>query len=195
MSAKKECPREKKRTRIRQELYRMSDREFRRRCADHIRAIRYLRLRNQELQFLNSFLRIQRLVAERSVRHVSKADIHIIGNINGKMEPKDWEHRYNKDSYFLSTRRLSNGANVPDYTTFLHDIFKLSALLWNTQDKPIFKNTKGIFRLMQSSSTIYVTTTQYLGRSSKLLTTGLLNLGHILKYSVINYGTIILFIF
>eukprot|EP00536_Pseudo-nitzschia_multiseries_P011486 jgi/Psemu1/29104/gm1.29104_g len=69
MSTKKECPREKKRTRIRQELYRMSDREFRRRCADHIRAIRYLRLRNQELQFLNSFLRMQRLVTEQDSSH------------------------------------------------------------------------------------------------------------------------------
>jgi hypothetical protein len=89
MSAKKECPREKKRTRIRQELYRMSDREFRRRCADHIRAIRYLRLRNQELQFLNSFLRMQRVVAERSARYIEKADNQIIGEIKGKMEPKD----------------------------------------------------------------------------------------------------------
>mmetsp|Transcript_10839 Transcript_10839/g.22959 ORF Transcript_10839/g.22959 Transcript_10839/m.22959 type:complete len:90 (-) Transcript_10839:385-654(-) len=89
MSAKKGCPREKKRTRIRQELNRMSDREFRRRCADHIRAIRYLRLRNQELQFLNSFLRMQRVVSERSARSVWKADSHIIGDINGKMEPKD----------------------------------------------------------------------------------------------------------
>mmetsp|Transcript_13761 Transcript_13761/g.34575 ORF Transcript_13761/g.34575 Transcript_13761/m.34575 type:complete len:90 (+) Transcript_13761:282-551(+) len=89
MSAKKECPREKKRSRIRQELNRMSDREFRRRCADHIRAIRYLRLRNQELRFLHSFLRMQRLVRERSARHALKADNNILGNINGKMEPKD----------------------------------------------------------------------------------------------------------
>lgn len=89
MSAKKECQRAKKRTRIRRELCRLSDREFRRRCADHIRAIRYLRLRNQELQFLNSFLRIQRIVADRSTRFASKADNHIIGNINGKVEPKD----------------------------------------------------------------------------------------------------------
>mmetsp|Transcript_10597 Transcript_10597/g.25516 ORF Transcript_10597/g.25516 Transcript_10597/m.25516 type:complete len:90 (+) Transcript_10597:334-603(+) len=89
MSAKKEYRREKKRTRIRQELFRMSDREFRRRCADHIRAIRYLRLRNQELQFLNAFLRIQRLVADGSARYVLKSDNHVIGNINGKMEPKD----------------------------------------------------------------------------------------------------------
>mmetsp|Transcript_658 Transcript_658/g.1387 ORF Transcript_658/g.1387 Transcript_658/m.1387 type:complete len:90 (+) Transcript_658:291-560(+) len=89
MSAKKECPREKKRSRIRQELHRMSDREFRRRCADHIRAIRYLRLRNQELQFLHAFLRMQRLVTERSARLLAKSDSHAVGEIKAKMEPKD----------------------------------------------------------------------------------------------------------
>mmetsp|Transcript_23560 Transcript_23560/g.65387 ORF Transcript_23560/g.65387 Transcript_23560/m.65387 type:complete len:90 (-) Transcript_23560:289-558(-) len=89
MSAKKECPREKKRSRIRQELHRMSDREFRRRCADHIRAIRYLRLRNQELHFLHAFLRMQRLVTERSARLLAKSDSHAVGEIKAKMEPKD----------------------------------------------------------------------------------------------------------
>jgi hypothetical protein len=86
MSMKKDCPREKKRTRIRHELTQMSDREFRRRCSDHIRAIRYLRLRNQELSFLNTFLRMQRTVAERSVQ---KAHSNIVRQLNGNVEPKE----------------------------------------------------------------------------------------------------------
>ena len=86
MSSKKNCPREKKRTRIRQELNRMSDREFRRRCADHIRAIRYLRLRNQELSFLNSFLRMQRIATELSV---PKLHNKIVRELNGKVKPKE----------------------------------------------------------------------------------------------------------
>ena len=91
MSAKKEGPREKKRTRIRRELYRMSDREFRRQIADHIRAIRYLRLRNQELQFLNSFLRMRRVVNDRSARVILKSDnqVIVINGAGGKMGSKD----------------------------------------------------------------------------------------------------------
>mmetsp|Transcript_33122 Transcript_33122/g.37092 ORF Transcript_33122/g.37092 Transcript_33122/m.37092 type:complete len:87 (+) Transcript_33122:348-608(+) len=86
MTLKNNCPREK-RKRIRQEIiYRMSDREFRRRCADHIRAIRYLRLRNQELSFLNSFLRMQRITAEQ---FVPKLHNKIVRELNGKVKPKE----------------------------------------------------------------------------------------------------------
>lgn len=83
--------REKKRTRIRQELHQMSDREFRRRCADHIRAIRYLRLRNQELTFLDSFLRMQRIVNERnnSARKAAQNRIRRGCLDDGKVEPKE----------------------------------------------------------------------------------------------------------
>lgn len=81
--------REKKRNRIRQELHQMSEREFRRRCADHIRAIRYLRLRNQELSFLDSFLRMQRIVNERN-NSVRKAQNRIRrGDFDDKIEPKE----------------------------------------------------------------------------------------------------------
>jgi len=86
MTSKMNCPREKKRTRIRQELDRISDIEFRRRCADHIRAIRYLRLRNQELSFLNSFLRMQRIVSEQIVL---KAHNKIVRELCSKVEPKE----------------------------------------------------------------------------------------------------------
>ncbi|KAG7348458.1 hypothetical protein IV203_017163 [Nitzschia inconspicua] len=54
---------EKKRNRIRQQLHRgMNDRAFRQRVASHIRAIRYLRLRNQELSLLDSLVRLHTLL-------------------------------------------------------------------------------------------------------------------------------------
>ena len=163
MSAKKECPREKKRTRIRQELYRMSDREFRRRCADHIRAIRYLRLRNQELQFLNSFLRMQRAVAERSV--LKAEDNHIIGEIKGKILPKDWENRIEHNTtertnthacMFSFNHATCKRIMLHMYSTYIISVpymrhFQVKCFLWNTQDKSIYKLRKGIFSVDASA--------------------------------------------
>ena len=64
----REASREKKRIRIRHQLRRMNidHRDFRRLCADHIRAIRYLRLRNQELAMLNVFSRLQYCMRARN---------------------------------------------------------------------------------------------------------------------------------
>eukprot|EP00339_Tiarina_fusa_P007131 CAMPEP_0117042032 /NCGR_PEP_ID=MMETSP0472-20121206/29301_1 /TAXON_ID=693140 ORGANISM="Tiarina fusus, Strain LIS" /NCGR_SAMPLE_ID=MMETSP0472 /ASSEMBLY_ACC=CAM_ASM_000603 /LENGTH=83 /DNA_ID=CAMNT_0004753173 /DNA_START=221 /DNA_END=472 /DNA_ORIENTATION=+ len=60
--------REKKRSLIRQQLHQLNNGDFRRSCADLIRAIRYMRLRNQELGMLNLLVRLQRCIREQSKR-------------------------------------------------------------------------------------------------------------------------------
>ena len=153
MSAKKECPREKKRTRIRQELYRMSDSEFRRRCADHIRAIRYLRLRNQELRFLNSFLRMQRLVRERSARHTVKSNNRIIGKINGKMEPKDWDSSSRAMNVFSHHNVTNNGPGIAGYHTLLYTHQVESFTMHKSRWTDIWKNYQTVFPVDQTTHT------------------------------------------
>ena len=60
---KKENQRAKKRNVVRQRLYEiMNDRELHRLCEDHIRALRYLRLRNQEMAMLNVIVRLERCI-------------------------------------------------------------------------------------------------------------------------------------
>mmetsp|Transcript_7502 Transcript_7502/g.18483 ORF Transcript_7502/g.18483 Transcript_7502/m.18483 type:complete len:128 (+) Transcript_7502:393-776(+) len=64
--------REKKRMRIRRHLHDMSPDEFHRRCASHIRAIRYLRLRNQEVAMVNCIGRLRRFLNDERQRRLRR---------------------------------------------------------------------------------------------------------------------------
>lgn len=66
-SAAKRLSRDKKRILVRQQLQQLNidHRNFHRICAGHIRAIRYLRLRNQELAMLDILLRLQSCMRSR----------------------------------------------------------------------------------------------------------------------------------
>eukprot|EP00529_Nitzschia_sp_RCC80_P033298 CAMPEP_0113468376 /NCGR_PEP_ID=MMETSP0014_2-20120614/15323_1 /TAXON_ID=2857 /ORGANISM="Nitzschia sp." /LENGTH=127 /DNA_ID=CAMNT_0000360763 /DNA_START=520 /DNA_END=903 /DNA_ORIENTATION=- /assembly_acc=CAM_ASM_000159 len=64
--------REKKRMRIRRHLHDMSPDEFHRRCASHIRAIRYLRLRNQEVAMVNCISRLRRFLNDERQRRLRR---------------------------------------------------------------------------------------------------------------------------
>jgi transcription initiation factor TFIID subunit TAF12 len=66
-AAAKRLSRDKKRILVRQQLQQLNidHRNFRRLCAGHIRAIRYLRLRNQELAMLDVLLRLQSCMRSR----------------------------------------------------------------------------------------------------------------------------------
>jgi hypothetical protein len=84
MTIKNQSNREKKRSLLRQQLHRMTDRNFRRQSADLIRAIRYLRLRNQEIAMVNLLLRLQICLRERS-RSKQERKVTLI-----QLKPREW---------------------------------------------------------------------------------------------------------
>jgi hypothetical protein len=67
MTFKDNRSREQKLSLIRSHLHRIRDRRFQRECADLIRAIRYLRLRNQELATLDFLVRLQDSIRQISI--------------------------------------------------------------------------------------------------------------------------------
>ena len=66
--SKSRCDREKKRNLLRRQLHQLNNETFRRECADLILALRYMRLRNQEVGMLRMLVRLQRCVREQSKR-------------------------------------------------------------------------------------------------------------------------------
>ncbi|CAJ1961601.1 unnamed protein product [Cylindrotheca closterium] len=66
---------EKKRSAIRTQLHRLRDRQFGDECREFIRAIRYLRLRNDELRTLDFLARLQTAL-QRVSNEGSISEIH-----------------------------------------------------------------------------------------------------------------------
>ena len=88
--------REKKRAAIRTQLHRIRDPQFREDCREFVRAIRYLRIRNDELRTLHFISRLQNVLLRQAVvdaRYRNRMILNVQrrrrrGNLAGKVSSK-----------------------------------------------------------------------------------------------------------